>query len=60
MKDVELKLNAYKVLSEIVENGVNVGITNANKFTISPNDQTIKECITSSVMIQLEKYITLK
>lgn len=56
-KEIEVKLDTYKVLSEIVEAGVEIGFTKANSVTINPNEQTMKEYIVSNVMIKLEQYL---
>ena len=60
MENVELELDSYKVVSEIVESGVEVGWDKAHDISDKPLPDTIKENIVSSVMLNLEKYIKFK
>lgn len=60
MKEVDVKLDTYKVITEIVEAGVDQGFIRAHRVTENPSDQTIKEHVVSSVMLKLEQYLKIK
>lgn len=57
---IDLKVNSYKIVSEIVESGILEGWNKANRVSDNPSDQTYKEHILSAVMIKLEEYIEFK
>ena len=59
MKQIDVKLDTYRVLSEIVEAGVEQGFERAHKVTDGPSEQTIKEHVASSVMMKLEQYLAI-
>ena len=59
MTEIQVKLDTYKVLSEIVEAGVDQGFERAHKVTDNPSEQTFKEHIASSVMLKLEQYLKI-
>lgn len=60
MENVNVKLDTYKVLTEIVEAGVEKGIKKAKEVTYNPSDRTLIEYITSGVMNNLEKYVKIE
>lgn len=55
--EAKLKLDTYKVLSEIVEAGIHKGWLKAKTVVETPSEDTIKEYVLSSIMIKLEEYI---
>jgi len=55
--EAKLKLDTYKVLSEIVEAGIDKGWLKAKTVMPNPTDDTIREYVLSSIMIKLEEYI---
>lgn len=55
--EAKLKLDTYKVLSEIVEAGIDKGWLKAKTVVATPSEDTIKEYVLSSIMIKLEEYI---
>lgn len=51
-----MRPNEYLVLSECVEDGINLGYTRAHKHTDTPTEQQIKEAIEQSVMTEICQY----
>ena len=55
--EVKLKVDSYKVVSEIVESGITNGWDKANRVSDNPSEATLKELVLSNVMLKLEEYI---
>jgi hypothetical protein len=51
-----VKPNEYLILSECVEDGINLGYTRAHKHTDTPTEQQIKEAIEQAVMTEICQY----
>lgn len=51
-----MKANEYLILSECVEDGINLGYTRAHKRTDTPTEQQIKAAIVDAVMLQICEY----
>ena len=51
-----MKANEYLVLSECVEDGINLGYTRAHKHTDNPTEQQIKAAIADAAMLQICEY----
>lgn len=51
-----MKPNEYLILSECVEDGINLGYTRAHKHTDTPTEQQIKEAIEQAVMTEICQY----
>lgn len=51
-----MKPNEYLILSECVEDGINLGYTRAHKHTDTPTEQQIKEAIEQAVMSEICQY----
>ena len=51
-----MKANEYLILSECVEDGINLGYTRAHKHTDTPTEQQIKEAIEQAVMTEICQY----
>lgn len=56
--NLKLQLNSRKVVTEIVESGIEQGFNRAKEVLSSPSEQAIKEYVLSHVMIKLEEYIS--
>jgi acyl-[acyl carrier protein]--UDP-N-acetylglucosamine O-acyltransferase len=48
-----VRINAYAVISDAVELGVDRGITRAHKHTNSPDINLLRECLYDAVMAEL-------
>lgn len=55
-----MKANEYLILSECVEDGINLGYTRAHKHTDNPTEQQIKEAIEQAVMTEICQYFLLR
>lgn len=51
-----MKVDEYKVLVMVIENGVNLGWNRAHKHSETPEDYYVKNCIEEAVMLELLEY----
>lgn len=54
-----MKVDEYKVLVMVIENGVNLGWNRAHKHSDTPEDYYIRNCIEEAVMLELLEYFKL-
>ena len=45
-----MKVKIYKLIEQIVEQGTDAGYHRAHKHTDTPDEETIKNCITEYIM----------
>jgi|SanBayMetagenome_1026888.scaffolds.fasta_scaffold13616_4 hypothetical protein len=51
-----MKVDEYKVLVMVIENGVNLGWNRAHKHSDTPEEHYIKNCIEEAIMLELCEY----
>lgn len=51
-----MKVDEYKVLVMVIENGVNLGWNRAHKHSDNPEEHYVKNCIEEAVMFELLEY----
>ena len=49
----EIRLNSYAILSDQIENSINLGYRRAFKHTDNPEEETIKKAIYTAIMNDL-------
>jgi hypothetical protein len=53
-----MKVNTYKVLSDCVERGVEIGWRRAHKHTDTPGEGQLRDSIYDNVMTEISEYFT--
>lgn len=54
---IDIKLKAYKIISNAVEIGISAGLNRAKKHTDEPTEDHIIESVHSYVMLELDEII---
>jgi hypothetical protein len=55
-----MKPNTYRIITDCIETGIDVGWLRAHKHTDTPSDEQIKDAIYQAVMSEIAEYFTFE